>query len=78
MVERWFFPIKHRLRRFYKRFPWNAKYETIWSWLASFILYTLYWRLKVDSVLIHLDTTFAIPLHQLSSSSSSFFEGCFL
>ena len=42
VVERLFFPIKHRLRRFYKRFPWNAKYETIWSWLASFItLYTL-------------------------------------
>jgi len=25
-----------------KRFPWNAKYETVWGWLASFItLYTL-------------------------------------
>ena len=46
-VERPFFPIKHRLRRFYKRFPWNAKYETIWSWLASFI--TLYTLLEVKS-----------------------------
>ena len=42
VVERWFFPIKHRLRRFCKRFPWNAKYETIRSRLASFItIYTL-------------------------------------
>ena len=47
VVERWFFPIKHRLRRFYKRFPWNVKYETVWSWLASFI--TLYTLLEVKS-----------------------------
>lgn len=47
VVERWFFPIKHRLKRFYKRFPWNAKYETVWSWLASFI--TLYTLLEVKS-----------------------------
>ncbi len=47
VVERWFFPIKHRLRRFYKRFPWNAKYETVWSWLSSFI--TLYTLLEVKS-----------------------------
>jgi len=38
---------KHRLKRFYKRFPWNAKYETIWSWLVSFI--TLYTLLEVKS-----------------------------
>jgi transposase-like protein len=25
VVERWFFYIKHRIKRFYKRFPWNAK-----------------------------------------------------
>ncbi len=47
VVERWFFFIKHRLRRFYKRFPWNAKYETIWSRIASFI--TLYTLLEVKS-----------------------------
>ena len=47
VVERWFFPIKHRLKKFYKRFPWNARYETIWSWLASFI--TLYTLLEVKS-----------------------------
>ncbi len=47
VVERRFFPIKYRLSRFYKRFPWNARYETIWSWLASFI--TLYTLLEVKS-----------------------------
>ena len=41
-VGRSFFSIKHRLRRFYKRFPWNDRYETVWSRLASFsTLYTL-------------------------------------
>jgi len=38
VVERWFFYIKHRIERFYKRFPWNAKYETVYRWLASFIV----------------------------------------
>jgi len=47
VVERWFFLIKHSLRKFYKRFPWNAKYETVWRWLASFI--TLYTLLEVKS-----------------------------
>jgi transposase-like protein len=42
IVERWFFYIKHRMKRFYKRFPWNAKYETVYGWLASFIvIYTI-------------------------------------
>jgi len=38
VVERWFKHIKQRMKGFYKRFPHNAKYETVWSWLASFIL----------------------------------------
>jgi transposase-like protein len=42
VVERWFLYIKHRIKRFYKRFPWNAKYETVYRWLASFIvIYTI-------------------------------------
>jgi len=36
------FYIKHRIKRFYKRFPWNAKSETFYRWLASFIvIYTI-------------------------------------
>jgi len=38
VVERFFRHIKHRMKGFYRRFPHNAKYETVWSWLASFIL----------------------------------------
>ena len=42
VVERLFFYIKHRMKKFYKRFPWNAKYETVYRWLASFIvIYTI-------------------------------------
>ncbi|WP_299197220.1 DDE-type integrase/transposase/recombinase [Thermocrinis sp.] len=42
VVERWFFYIKHRIKRFYKRFLWNAKYETVHRWLTSFIvIYTI-------------------------------------
>ncbi|MFZ8784084.1 hypothetical protein [Thermocrinis sp.] len=41
-VRRWFFYVKHRMKKFYKRFPWNAKYETVYRWLASFIvIYTI-------------------------------------
>ena len=36
------FCIKHRIKRFYKRFPWNAKSETVYRWLAYFIvIYTI-------------------------------------
>ncbi len=38
------FPIKHRLKSFYKRFPWNAKFETISSFLGAFIF--LYYTLE--------------------------------
>ncbi len=42
VVERWFFYIKHRIKRFYKRFPWNAKYKTVYRLLASLIvIYTI-------------------------------------
>ena len=36
--------LKHRLRGFYKRFPWNAKFETISSFLRAFIF--LYYTLE--------------------------------
>ncbi len=43
-VERAFFPIKHGLRGFYKRFPWNAKYGIISSFFRAFIF--LYYTLE--------------------------------
>jgi len=36
VVERFFRHLKHRMKTFYKRFPHNAKYETVWSWIATF------------------------------------------
>ncbi len=44
VVERPSFPIKHRLRGFYRRFPWNAKLETVSSLLRAFIF--LYYTLE--------------------------------
>jgi hypothetical protein len=37
--------------RFYKRFPWNAKYETVYRWLASFIVIYTIMNLKSEAVL---------------------------
>ena len=41
VVERAFMPIKKRMKGFFKRFPANSKYETVWSWLASFLTFRL-------------------------------------
>jgi len=46
VVERWFFYITHRIKMFYKRFPWNAKSETVYRWLASFIVIYAIMNLK--------------------------------
>jgi len=42
----WVYVDETKIRK-QKRFPWNAKYETVWRWLASFI--TLYTLLEVKS-----------------------------
>jgi hypothetical protein len=34
-----------------KRFPWNAKYETVYRWLASFIVIYTIMDLKSETVL---------------------------
>jgi len=41
VIERAFMPIKKRIKSFFNRFPANAKYETVWSWLASFIVFRI-------------------------------------
>lgn len=43
--------IRHRLRRLYKRFLWDARYKTTRRRLVSFIFITLYTLLKVDMAL---------------------------
>jgi len=61
-IRKWFHAMGKMLRALYtlavwvygdetkikkqKRFPWNAKYETVWRWL-----YIPFWRLKVDILL---------------------------
>jgi len=34
-------PIKKRISGFFKRFPANSKYETVRSWLASFLIFRI-------------------------------------
>ncbi len=46
-----FFYIKHRLRDFYKKFPWYSKYETAWTWLVSLITPYFLLELKVDTLI---------------------------
>jgi len=41
VVERAFMPLKKRMKSFFKRFPANSKYETVWSWIASFLTFRL-------------------------------------
>jgi len=41
VVERAFMPLKKRMKGFFKRFPANSKYETVWIWIAYFLLFVL-------------------------------------
>lgn len=36
-IEQWFFLLKHRIKRFYRNWPYNAKLETVQSWLNCFV-----------------------------------------
>lgn len=36
-IEQWFSILKHRIKRIYKRWPWNANIETANSWLIMFV-----------------------------------------
>ncbi|MEW6070736.1 MAG: IS6 family transposase [Candidatus Thermoplasmatota archaeon] len=36
-IEQWFSIFKHRIKRFYKRFPFNTRRETALSWCISFV-----------------------------------------
>ena len=48
VVKRWFFPIKHRLRRFYKSFHGTPGMRPFGADLLLSLLSTPYWRLKVS------------------------------
>ena len=36
-IEQWYHIFKHRIKRFYKRWPHNAKPETVLSWCLAFV-----------------------------------------
>ena len=36
-IEQWFFLLKHRIKRFYRNWPYNTKLETVQNWLNCFV-----------------------------------------
>jgi transposase-like protein len=52
VVERWFFYIKHRIKRFYKRFPWNAKYETVYRMVSLLYCHLYHHGAKKFDILV--------------------------
>jgi putative transposase len=36
-IEQWFFLLKHRIKLFYRNWPYNAKLETVQNWLNCFV-----------------------------------------
>jgi len=43
-VERFFFKLKERTKRFWNRFPFNSSFISVQSWLESFMMFYNYWR----------------------------------
>jgi len=36
-IEQWFFLLKHRIKRFYRNWPYNTKLVTVQNWLNCFV-----------------------------------------
>ena len=36
-IEQWFFLLKHRIKRFYRNWPYNTKIGTVQNWLNCFV-----------------------------------------
>ena len=51
VTERTFMLLKKRVKAFFKRCPPSSKYETVWSWIASFLTFhlTLFNRLSLHA-----------------------------
>ena len=43
-VEGFFFKLKERTKRFWNRFPYRSSFNSIQSWLESFMAFYNYWR----------------------------------
>ena len=44
VVEGFFSRFKDRTKRFWNRFPFNSSFESVQSWLESFMMFYNYWR----------------------------------
>ena len=43
-VEQWYSPFKHRVKRFWKRFPYHSTSDSILGWCFSYIVLFKIWR----------------------------------
>ncbi|RLI83771.1 IS6 family transposase, partial [Archaeoglobales archaeon] len=43
-VEGFFSRFKERTKRFWNRFPYNSSFDSVQSWLESFMVFYNYWR----------------------------------
>jgi len=43
-VEGFFSRFKERVKRFWNRFPFNSSFDSVQSWLESFMMFYNYWR----------------------------------
>ena len=42
-VEGFFFKFKERTKRFWNRFPFSSSFDSVQSWLESFVAFYNYW-----------------------------------
>lgn len=43
-VEQWYSPFKHRVKRFWKRFPYHSTNQSIKGWCLSYVVLSKIWR----------------------------------
>ena len=43
-VEQWYSPFKHRVKRFWKRFPYHSTNQSILGWCLSYVVLSKIWR----------------------------------
>jgi len=43
-VEQWYSPFKHRVKRFWKRFPYHSTNTSIKEWCLSYVILSRIWR----------------------------------
>ena len=43
-VEQWYSPFKHRVKRFWRRFPFHSTNTSILGWCLSYVVLSMIWR----------------------------------